>query len=77
MVEASAIGLANSLSSDERELELIYPRIQRIREISAHIAVRVIRAAQAAVSCLSCPEPNTRELIILSRMSIIRRTSGN
>jgi len=48
MVEASAIGLANSLSSDERALELIYPRIQRIREISAHIAVHVIRAAQAA-----------------------------
>ncbi|KAI9567435.1 hypothetical protein HD554DRAFT_2107208 [Boletus coccyginus] len=48
MVEASAIGLANSLSSDESALELIYPRIQRIREISAHIAVRVIRAAQAA-----------------------------
>lgn len=51
MVEASAIGLANSLSWDERALELIYPRIQRIREISAQIAVRVIRAAQAAVSC--------------------------
>ncbi|KAG6377470.1 hypothetical protein JVT61DRAFT_15276 [Boletus reticuloceps] len=48
MVEATAIGLANSLSSDERALELVYPRLQRIREISAHIAVRVIRAAQAA-----------------------------
>ncbi|KAH0826583.1 hypothetical protein J3R83DRAFT_4941 [Lanmaoa asiatica] len=54
MVEASATGLANSLSWDERALELIYPRIQRIREISAHIAVRVIRAAQAAdVDCSS------------------------
>ena len=53
MFEASAIGLAHSLSRDERELELIYPCIQRIREISAHIAVRVIRAAQAAVSCPS------------------------
>ncbi|KIK98929.1 hypothetical protein PAXRUDRAFT_619188 [Paxillus rubicundulus Ve08.2h10] len=48
MVEAAAIGLANSLSQDEHALELIYPRIERIREISAYIAVRVIRAAQAA-----------------------------
>jgi len=48
MVEASAIGLANSLSPDEKALELVYPRIERIREISANIAVRVIRAAQAA-----------------------------
>ncbi|KAG9313458.1 hypothetical protein JVU11DRAFT_5782 [Chiua virens] len=48
MVEAAALGLANSLSWDERTLELIYPRIDRIREISARIAVAVIRAAQAA-----------------------------
>ncbi|KAF9225871.1 hypothetical protein BS17DRAFT_794702 [Gyrodon lividus] len=48
MVEAAAIGLADSLSWDERALELIYPRIERIREISAHIAVRVIRTAQSA-----------------------------
>jgi malate dehydrogenase (oxaloacetate-decarboxylating)(NADP+) len=48
MVEAAATGLANSLSSDERALELIYPRIERIREISTFIATRVIRAAQAA-----------------------------
>ncbi|KAG1729122.1 hypothetical protein EDB19DRAFT_1897278 [Suillus lakei] len=48
MVEASALGLAGSLSWDERALELVYPRIERIREISAHIAVKVIRAAQKA-----------------------------
>lgn len=77
MVEASAIGLANSLSSDERALELIYPRIQRIREISTHIAARVIRAAQAAVSCPSFPGSDTCELTIISRMSIVRQTSGN
>ena len=50
MVEASAIGLADSLSENEHAVELIYPRVHRIREISAHIAIRVIRAAQAAVS---------------------------
>ncbi|KAG1862779.1 malate dehydrogenase [Suillus subalutaceus] len=48
MVEASALGLAGSLSWDERALELVYPRVERIREISAHIAVKVIRAAQKA-----------------------------
>lgn len=52
MVQASALGLAGSLSWDERALELVYPRIERIREISAHIAVKVIRAAQQAV-CLA------------------------
>jgi len=51
MVQASALGLADSLSWDERALELVYPRIARIREISSHIAVKVIRAAQKAV-CL-------------------------
>ncbi|KAF9230554.1 hypothetical protein BU15DRAFT_91091 [Melanogaster broomeanus] len=34
--------LADSLSSDERASELIYPRIERIRQISGHIAGRVI-----------------------------------
>lgn len=74
MVEATAIGLSNSLSWDERALELIYPRLQRIREISAYIAVRVIRAAQAAVSCLSFAMPSTCTLIMVSRASIVRRT---
>lgn len=49
MVEASALGLAGSLSWDERALELVYPRVERIREISANIAVKVIRVAQTAV----------------------------
>ncbi|KAH7907773.1 hypothetical protein BJ138DRAFT_1104052 [Hygrophoropsis aurantiaca] len=48
MVEASALGLANSLTEEERGLELVYPAIHRIREISGHVAVRVIRAAQKA-----------------------------
>ncbi|THH21147.1 hypothetical protein EW146_g360 [Bondarzewia mesenterica] len=46
MVEASSLGLADSLTSEEIELELIYPRLERIRDISAFIAVRVIRKAQ-------------------------------
>ena len=49
MVEASSLALANSLTADERSDELIYPRIERIRQISAEIAFSVIRAAQAEV----------------------------
>ncbi|TEB34114.1 malate dehydrogenase [Coprinellus micaceus] len=48
MVEASSLGLADSLTDDERAEDLLYPRVERIREISAHIAVQVIRATQKA-----------------------------
>ena len=46
MVEGSSLGLAHSLTQDEVDGGLVYPRIERIREISAQIAVDVIRAAQ-------------------------------
>lgn len=49
MVEASSLGLADSLNEDERDLELLYPRLTRIREISTFIAMRVIRKAQEEV----------------------------
>ncbi|PCH35116.1 malate dehydrogenase [Wolfiporia cocos MD-104 SS10] len=48
MVEASSLGLADSLTAEERAQDLAYPRVERIREISAQIACRVIRAAQRA-----------------------------
>ncbi|KAJ8520289.1 hypothetical protein ONZ45_g2845 [Pleurotus djamor] len=48
MVEASSLGLANSLTPEEHAMGLIYPRVERIREISAHIALAVIRSAQKA-----------------------------
>ena len=48
MVEASSLGLAHSLTKDEEDVGLVYPRIERIRDISAQIAVDVIRAAQKA-----------------------------
>ncbi|KAF9071618.1 malic enzyme [Rhodocollybia butyracea] len=48
MVEASSMGLAESLTADERSVDLLYPRIERIREIGAFIAKEVIRAAQKA-----------------------------
>ena len=48
MVEASSLGLADSLTASERADDLLYPRVERIREISADIALAVIRAAQKA-----------------------------
>jgi malic enzyme len=53
MVEASSLGLAASLTEEEIASDLLYPRIERIREISAQIAMTVIRAAQKAVR-ISC-----------------------
>ena len=50
MVEASSLGLADALTPEEHQEGLIYPRVERIRDISAHIAVQVIRSAQKAVS---------------------------
>lgn len=49
MVEASSLGLANSLTDDEISSDLLYPRVERIRQISAQVATAVIRAAQKAV----------------------------
>ncbi len=49
MVEASSLGLADSLNEDESDSELLYPRLNRIRETSAYIAMRVIRKAQEEV----------------------------
>uniref|UniRef100_A0A8H7XQX1 Malic enzyme n=1 Tax=Psilocybe cubensis TaxID=181762 RepID=A0A8H7XQX1_PSICU len=46
MVEQAAIALAGSLTVEETKAELVYPRLTRIRDISAQIALAVIRAAQ-------------------------------
>lgn len=50
MVEQASIALAGSLNADESANELMYPRLTRIRDISAMIALAVIRAAQKDVS---------------------------
>jgi hypothetical protein len=49
MVEQASIALAGSLDFDERAAGLIYPRLDRIREISPRIALAVVRAAQNSV----------------------------
>jgi malate dehydrogenase (oxaloacetate-decarboxylating)(NADP+) len=55
MIEAASLGLANSLTDEERALDLVYPRIERIRDISAQIALSVIRAAQLKARCSTLP----------------------
>ncbi len=52
MVEAASLGLAGSLTPEEKDLGLVYPQIERIRDISAEIARSVIRAAQKEVCSL-------------------------
>jgi malate dehydrogenase (oxaloacetate-decarboxylating)(NADP+) len=53
MIEHAAIALATSLEPDELQAELVYPRLERIRDISAKVAVAVIRKAQTDVSIFS------------------------
>ena len=50
MVEQASIALAGSLTDEEKSSELVYPRLTRIRDISAQIGLAVIRAAQKEVS---------------------------
>ena len=52
MVEQASIALAGSLDEDEHAAGLVYPRLERIRDISARIALAVIRAAQNSVRSL-------------------------
>ncbi|KAL0632846.1 hypothetical protein Q9L58_008274 [Maublancomyces gigas] len=46
MIYASAVGLAESLTEEERAKNWLYPSLDRIRDISVHVARTVIRAAQ-------------------------------
>ncbi|KAG6336755.1 hypothetical protein ID866_2324 [Astraeus odoratus] len=46
MVEQASIALASSLTKEEKAAELVYPRLNRIRDISARVASAVIRQAQ-------------------------------
>ncbi|EJT47719.1 malate dehydrogenase (oxaloacetate-decarboxylating) [Trichosporon asahii var. asahii CBS 2479] len=46
MITAAAIGLSRSLTEDEQQHQLLYPRLTRIRDVSAEVALAVVRAAQ-------------------------------
>jgi len=47
MVEQASTALSSSLTKEEHMADLVYPRLTRIRDISARIALSVVRAAQA------------------------------
>jgi malate dehydrogenase (oxaloacetate-decarboxylating)(NADP+) len=46
MITAAALGLSQSLTDEETASGLLYPRLERIREVSASVAARVVKAAQ-------------------------------
>ena len=53
MIEQAAIALSSSLSQGEEAAGLVYPRLARIRTLSARIARAVIKAAQKEVRITS------------------------
>jgi malate dehydrogenase (oxaloacetate-decarboxylating)(NADP+) len=46
MITASAIALSEAMNEEEKGKGLLYPRLGRIREVSAEVARGVVRAAQ-------------------------------
>jgi malate dehydrogenase (oxaloacetate-decarboxylating)(NADP+) len=46
MITASAMSLSTSLNPDEVEAGLLYPRLDRIREVSARVSAGVVKKAQ-------------------------------
>jgi malate dehydrogenase (oxaloacetate-decarboxylating)(NADP+) len=46
MITGSAIALSEAVDEEEAATGLLYPRLTRIRDVSAKVAVGVIRAAQ-------------------------------
>jgi malate dehydrogenase (oxaloacetate-decarboxylating)(NADP+) len=54
MVEQASIALSTSLDSKEKSAGLVYPRLTRIRDVSARVAFFVIRKAQEEVRSTVC-----------------------
>lgn len=78
MIEAASLGLANSLTPEEHADGLIYPRISRIRDISAQIALSVIREAQKQVCNLNVLSFMLSLIVdVYLRVSTARLTSVN
>jgi malate dehydrogenase (oxaloacetate-decarboxylating)(NADP+) len=66
MVEQASVALAASLDAEERSAGLVYPRLDRIREISSRIALAVVRAAQNAVSTSPSPRGSNTAQVLTS-----------
>lgn len=70
MFARASKSLADSLTLNERATGLIYPRIERIREVSARVAVGVMRAAVEEVRSHTVPGLTLPSLAYCSRVSI-------
>lgn len=46
MVYASGASLPDLLTEEEKSTGMLYPSLERIREVSQHVVLKVIRAAQ-------------------------------
>jgi malate dehydrogenase (oxaloacetate-decarboxylating)(NADP+) len=46
MITAAAMALSESLNQEEKDKGLMYPRLGRIREVSARVSAGVVRMAQ-------------------------------
>ena len=46
MITASAMALSRAINQDEEQAGLLYPRLNRIREVSARVSAGVVRQAQ-------------------------------
>lgn len=46
MITASAIALSEALTPEEKQKGLLYPRLERIRVVSARVAAGVVKKAQ-------------------------------
>ena len=73
MIEAASLGLANSLTPEEHGDDLIYPRIERIREISGQIALSVIREAQKKVRTCVYPDIISGNSLFSYFLILVRR----
>ena len=67
MIEQASVALAASLTEDEHEQQLVYPRVDRIRDISARVALAVIRTAQNAVRSANSMYPDASSLVCTSQ----------
>lgn len=57
MVTTASVALSEALNEEETGAQLVYPRLERIRQISGKIALALIRKAQEQVRFLTVALP--------------------